>query len=73
MILKNHRGAEKEFYKEIPLEKIGNVIIASEFREPTEEEVFMEIVSCTHTIFHDEAGYMYDQRICLCGKHLGFI
>lgn len=30
--------------------------------------------ACTHKFFYDEAGFIYDTRICaLCGKSTGFI
>lgn len=30
------------------------------------------VESCTHEIFYDEPGYMYDERYCwVCGKSLG--
>ena len=53
--------------------------VMSSFREATDDEVKSAQASfdageCDHTLFRDEAGWMYDERICdLCGAFIALI
>lgn len=57
----------------------GRIVLASNIRKPTIEEVSAEIDNhafntCNGTIIVDEHGYLYDLRSCaICGKGLGTI
>lgn len=70
--------SKKVFFEEV-LEIIGDVVIQSNIREATSDEIVeAEILhkegKCPHTIIYDESGYLYDYRIChTCGKSLGSV
>jgi len=68
----------KIFYEEV-IEKINGIVIQSNIREPTGDEIVeAELLhkqgKCPHTIIYDELGSIYDFRMChTCGKSLGTV
>jgi len=66
-------------FREVVIERIGNVITQSNIEEVTEDDIRKAIEShknnnCDHSIMVDEYGPIYDSRSCyVCGKSFGFV
>lgn len=66
-------------FVEIVTERIGDVVLASNIREATDEDIkqseeLHKQGKCPHNIVVDTELYMYDSRDCYtCGKGLGLV
>lgn len=69
----------KTYWIEIVKERVGDVIIMSDVRPATEEELeecYKQFLlgQCPHTIVEDTKGWLYDFRSCaICKKGLGML
>ena len=70
--------SKKVFFEEV-LETIGEVVIQSNIREATADEIveaerLYKEGKCPHNIIYDEIGFLNDFRMChTCGKSLGTV
>jgi hypothetical protein len=70
---------ERKIFFEDVIEKIGHIVIQSNVREATSDEIINaerlhKEGNCPHNIVYDESGWPYDFRMChTCGASLGTV
>ena len=69
-------GIERDVFREVVTESIGNAVLASRIEEVTEEDIRNTPTGpdCKHDIVYDERGFYHAFRVCaLCGKGRGTV
>ncbi|MCK9442006.1 MAG: hypothetical protein M0Q13_11370 [Methanothrix sp.] len=77
-LLKN--GKEEDVFIEIIKERLGHIILSSDIKEPTEEEIQLFLknncdhINCKQQLVYDRDGWPYINRYCaVCNKYLGCV